>query len=96
MLGGKNPRYKCTCAVSGSGTEKAAGSQGHLMLPSVAREASVTLDKSQSVLGSGTHGVEISGSGEGIQTAASKPKNVFYFEVVLWIFPNPTSVERQS
>ena len=59
----------------------------------VARQGSVSTDESNSLLGSWTPGLEISGRGEGIRTAASKPKNVFYFEVVLWIFPNPTSVE---
>lgn len=73
-----------------------AGSQRHLISHSVARQGSVTTDKSKSLLDSWTPGLAISGSGEEIRNAASKPKNVFYFEVVLWIFPNPTSVARQS
>ena len=61
-----------------------------LLLPG---RALLTADESKSLPGSGTPGLEMSSSGEGIETAASKPKNVFYFEVVLWIFPNPTSVD---
>lgn len=33
------------------------------------------------------------GEGKGSWLAAVKPKNMFYFEVVLWILPNPTSAE---
>ena len=61
-----------------------------LLLPG---RALLTADELKSPPGSGTPGLEVSRSGEGTETAASKPKNVFYLEVVLWIFPNPTSVE---
>lgn len=48
------------------GREKMVGSCGHPNSPSVARQGSVTTDESKSLLGSGTPGLEISGSGERI------------------------------
>jgi hypothetical protein len=86
-LRGRNPHSKCNSCGPWWETEKVAGSQvSSLLLPGRALLAWTNQDP---FWAAGLLKQRILGSGEGIGIAASKPKNVFYFEVVLWIFPNP-------